>query len=1008
MVTLDLQALADAGFENPKRAQKDFAALATALGEETAQAILEKARAAVDPDAHLAAFDRAKDALVPCHDARSLDWMSRLFEASELFPRVLSSRPGLWRWVLGARSLDREKPAEHYLRECRAALRHLAPSNTEGLYRRLRRYKYRELLRLSVRDVVLGAPLPELGREMAALAQALVAAAGEVIERGLLARYGAPEEPGFCVLGMGKLGGEDLNFSSDIDLVYVYRADGQTRGGEAGVIPTVQLYARLGEALTKALSATTADGFCYRVDLNLRPHGRGGAIVLSLPATLAYYETFGRTWERAALLKARPVAGDATLADELLASLAPFVWRRSLDFGAVDALREMKAQIDLRGKASLTDVKLGPGGIREVEFFANALQLLHGGKNDRLRERHTLKALRKLELAGLIAVRDADALEEAYLFLRRVENRLQMFEERQTQTLPEGDRERRRLARTLGFESWDAFAAELARHRGYVQRAFGTLLGQTVRGEVPDEPMLALALDPDTPWEARAQALAGRGFADPETALAALERLARIQGTPFASGPGGRPGLEAVALLAEVARTADPDQALLQLSDFLGRLHAPEGYLNLLGSAPLARRRLINLFGQSEYLSRYFIGHPELLDAMVQGQVDAPLKTPERLREELAQRAHRYDDPEARLGVLRRYKNEEVLRIGLFDISGEIGVPEVATQLSALADAALDEVLFLAESEQRERYGEPTGGGARAALTIIGLGKLGGRELGYHSDLDLIFVYSGDGQAETSGGSRGTISQHEYFAKVAQRLITFLQLQLREGYLYKIDTRLRPSGNQGALVVSRDAFYTHHAKRAQLWERQALLKARGVAGDPDLFAQLRREVLDPLVYERPLPPGAGAEIDRLRARMERELAQESHEQLNPKTGHGGLVDVEFATQYLQLIHGGARPSVRTANTLEGIAALEASGVLAPADARTLREGYLFHRRVENRLRLVHGHSLSHLPTFGRPLALLARRLGYVGAEPGAAFLADYRARAAEVREAYARLLRRPA
>ncbi|HSP77329.1 MAG TPA: bifunctional [glutamate--ammonia ligase]-adenylyl-L-tyrosine phosphorylase/[glutamate--ammonia-ligase] adenylyltransferase, partial [Myxococcaceae bacterium] len=426
----------------------------------------------------------------------------------------------------------------------------------------------------------------------------------------------------------------------------------------------------------------------------------------------------------------------------------------------------------------------------------------------------------------------------------------------------------------------------------------------------------------------------------------------------------------------------------------------------LLTSMPRASRRLFNLFGQSDYLSRIFLRHPELLDALVQAQFDEVHKSSEQIRQELAVRLARHVEPEARHAEMPRFKNEELLRIGLNDISGDLSVQQVASQLTAVADAVLDECLFLALEEQRERYGLPLDAhGQREGLVVIAMGKLGGYELGYHSDLDLIFAYSGDGQEDTSGGSRGTITHHEYFAKVVQRLMTLLTVQLREGHLYKIDARLRPSGNQGALVVSLDTLREHHQKRAQLWERQALIKARPAAGDATRFDALREQVLIPLVYERPLPPDAAREIDRLRTRMERELAHENAWQLNPKLGQGGLVDVEFTVQYLQLLHGREHPQVRETNTLLALEGLLLEGCISPEDAETLRQGYLFLRRVENRLRLVHASSLAHMPTSGRPLALLARRLGVLGPEPGETFLVDYRASAVRVRDVYARVLR---
>jgi glutamate-ammonia-ligase adenylyltransferase len=972
------------------------------VGNSQANRILELARQTFHPEALLEAFGRLSESDDPSRSERVLETLAALFRASDFLPRLLAIRPGLIQWLAGSRTLNQEKPPERFIREAMAAVR--APQQDRAeLHRRLRRYKYRELLRLAVRDAVIAAPVTEVGREMSQLAEALVRAALCAVEQSLAQRYGSPQPPGFCVLGLGKLGGKDLNFSSDIDLVYLYRADGETEGGSGGALPNIQYFTKLSESLTQALSATTPDGFCFRVDLSLRPQGRGGAIALSLPAMISYYESLGRTWERAALLKARVIAGDQALGEELLESLSPFIWRRGLDLMAVNELRDLKAQIDLRGKASAQDVKLGPGGIREIEFFAVALQLLHGGKTPSLRERHTVRALRKLEQEGLIAATDADALEEAYLFLRRVENRLQMLEERQTHVLPSGDSERARMASSLGFAAWDEFERELQRHRGYVQEAFSELLGRTAREEVPDEPRLALALDPDSPEPERRLALKELGFTLPQRALAALDRLSRIREPTFQTGTAG-PSLRSVKLLSELVRTADPDQALLHFAEFIGQLRTPDGYLSFLAQAPAAERRLLNLFGQSDFLSRYFLGHPELLDLLLPTSFGEVHKDSAHLGQELSMRLNRSSDPEQRLSAMRRFKNEEVLRIGLNDISGELRVAQVAAQLTAIADAVLDEALILAQGEVRERYGAPDGLGGPEALAVIGMGKLGGRELGYHSDLDLIFVYSGAGDRETSGGSRGQITHHEYFARWAQRLLHFMQMKLREGHLYPVDARLRPSGNKGTLVVSQQAFREHHQRRAQLWERQALIKARGVAGDRLFFERLRSEVIYPLVYGRPLPDGAAAEIHRLRARIEREIAREDDHHLNPKTGHGGLVDVEFATQYLQLAHGVNAPPIRSPNTLEAIEALRVAGHLKRADAELLSQAYAFLRRVENRLCLVHGLSLGHLPTSGRPLALVGRRLGYLGLDPGAAFLSEYRAYTYRVREVYARIL----
>jgi [glutamine synthetase] adenylyltransferase / [glutamine synthetase]-adenylyl-L-tyrosine phosphorylase len=977
-------------------------ALRSLLGEARARATLEAAEASFDAAHVLAGLERLLPALALAKDAGPL--AVAVLQGSESLGRLLALRPGLLAWLSGAH-LEQPWPRARTLAAARGSVARVAVGDRETLHRRLRRFKARAQLRLAARELWAGAPSQEVGREQADLAEAVLRAALPPLEAALRLRHGTPTPEGFSVLGLGKLGGEDLNFSSDVDLVYLYRADGETSGGSEGSLPNVAYYTRLAEGLTRALSLVTEDGFCFRVDLGLRPEGRAGPAVLSLSAALQYYERAGRTWERAAWVKARGVAGDDSLASALLHGLEPFLWRRSLDFGAVDALRALKAEIDLRGKASADDVKLGPGGIREVEFFAVALQLLHGGKLPPVRVGPTLQALRRLAEAGLLTQRDADALSDGYLFLRRVENRLQMVEEQQTQRLPTGEKDRLRLARTLGLPSAETLEAELKRHRGFIASAFKTLLGQTARQEVPDEPLLALAQDAELSDAQRHQALQARGFADAEAALRSLERLRRTLSTAaLQEGPG--PGIPATLLLSECARSPDPDQALFFLAEFLGTLVAPLGYLRLLLHRPAVARKLIGLFGQSAFLSGYFVRNPELLDALVQAEGANPHKPVAQIAAELGGRLARSPMDEERLGAMRRFKNEEVLRIGLGDISSDLDVPEVAAQLSSLADAVLDACLFMAETELRERFGAPRlRDGGRAALAVLGLGKLGGGELGYHSDLDLLFVYQGGGaDEETAGGTRGSVGHPEYFARLVQRLLSLLTVQLREGRLYQVDARLRPSGNQGTLVVSEVAFREHHEKRAQLWERQALVKARAVAGDARFGAALLAQVVEPLVYDRALPAGAVEEIRRLRQRMEVEVAGETAGELDPKAGHGGLVDVEFATQYLQLLHGGRLPAVRGPNTLQALEALRAAGVLAQEDARTLRTGYLFHRRVENRLRLVHGRALTRLPTSGAPLALLARRLGHGGADPGGAFLAAYRKQAAAVRAAYNRVL----
>ncbi|HLT29261.1 MAG TPA: bifunctional [glutamate--ammonia ligase]-adenylyl-L-tyrosine phosphorylase/[glutamate--ammonia-ligase] adenylyltransferase [Myxococcaceae bacterium] len=988
-------------FRDPALARRLHEALVAQHGTEQAGRLLSRASRSVDPDGLMLAFERIGPALRASRGVNAVDRAARLLETSAFLTRTLVSRPALLPWLERTQlsALGTPKTVDVYRAEARAALRRVAEGDEEGLKRALRRYKSREQLRLVARDVWQHAPLVECGREMAALAQAIVESALGVLDAWSAARHGVPSPAGFCVLGLGKLGGGDLNFSSDIDLIYLYREEGQTPSG----MSNAELYRRLGERLTRVLSEVTPEGFCFRVDLNLRPHGRVGPLVRSLSSMLSYYEVSGRTWERAALVKARPVAGDIALGESLLESLRPFVYPRSLDLGAVEALRRLKGRIDLRGQPLIRDVKLGPGGIREVEFFVNALQLVHGGKDPALREPNALKALQRIVRSGLVSDSDAERLADAYVFLRHVENRLQMREERQTHTLPSETFELNRIARGLGFRDTAHFEGALEGHRRFVKDAFDRLLGHAAREDVPYDAHLVRALDSETPEEERRRALADRGFAEPERALEALARLARIPGSPFVeAGPG--PSHEALGMLSALADTPDPDQALMLFGEFLQRLRSPEGYLALLTRSPRAGRRLFHVLGSSGFLARSLMRLPQLLDTLMQDAPENPDKPVARIHEELAQRMARTNDAEEAQVLLRRFKNEETLRIGLADIGGELSVQSVAEQLTAIADATLDHCLFLATAELRERFGEALWNGQSAGFVVVALGKLGGRELGYHSDLDLIFVYEGDGLSETTGGERGRITLHEYFARLVQRLVALLQMSLSEGSLYRVDAGLRPSGNQGTLVVSQQAFHTHHRDRAQLWERQALVRARMAAGEADLWERLYAESLVPLVYERPLPENAQHEIARLRRRMETELARETADVLDVKLGEGGLADVEFATQTLQLLHGGRIPELRRTNTLEALRMLQAQRILSWDDAETLYNGYLFLRRVETRLRLVHGTSMSRLPTHGRALELLARRLGLLGPDAGAQLLTQYRDCASEVRAVYARLM----
>jgi glutamate-ammonia-ligase adenylyltransferase len=1000
------------------------------------EAVAAAARLAPDPDLALAGVERFVDgAGAPPAERDLLEALVLLSGASRMVPALLARDPHLLARAARSPFLLRPRTEGDLRRLLVRAARGLAPDDVEGFHRLLRRVRAREVVRIALRDL-RRARVKEVTGELSSLATACLDAAIRFHDRRLRARHGPPaglaaREPGagFCALAMGKLGARELNFSSDVDLVYVYEKDGETEGERA--VTHFAYYAKLAELVTESIAKPTEDGFVFRVDLNLRPDGQNGPIVNSLRAAEMYYQTFGRTWERNALVKARPGAGDLAVGDELLRQLDPFVWRRSLDLDVVQEIQAMKARIDARaGAEGKEDLKLGKGGIREAEFFVSALQLLHAGRDETraLRERAVLPALDRLLFAGVVLEKDRDELADAYLFLRRAEHRLQMLEGAQTHRLPPHG-ERLWLARSMGYATEEAFEAALSAHRERVSRLFGGLL-DTGAGEVPLDPEVSLLADAQVERARRAEVAVRRGIVDTDRVLAALEAMARRR-TPFS--PLGDPAA-AVALLSDALGTPDPDQAISHLSDFAAALPNPVPYFKMLSEHRRVARLLLSLFGTSDFLSKRFLRHPELIDMLLREDQVLLEKGKEAMRREIAERLATVDPAlpvddllERQLGELRRYKNEEVLRIAIHDIAGTVDLASVSAQLTDLAEASLEACLALAEHEARSKGALPP-----ARLCVIGMGKLGGRELGYHSDLDLIFVYpsprgdeatpgggapaapaSAGGQAPPPPPAAAPPAGYERYPRLAQRLMSFLQMPLREGRLYQIDTRLRPSGNQGALVIGSAGFIRYHtapapggdgagsAVRSQLWERQALLRARHVAGDPALFAEIEEKVLVPAVYGRREDRAAlAAEIRRMRERMEAELGRESSRGKNPKTGHGGLVDVEFAAQFLQLAHGHDHPSIRAGSTPIALRRLRQAGLLREAEFEALSEGYDFLRRVELRLRIVHDFGVDHLPESGPPLRQLARRLGYAGPHPGERFLAEYGRVTAAVRQAF--------
>ena len=849
-------------------------------------------------------------------------------------------------------------------------------------------------------------PLEVVGQQLSALADLCLERALAFALEHQASRTGPALGPDgaaltLAVIAMGKYGAQELNFCSDIDLIYLYSSD----EGSAAELSPHEHFSRVCRLVTRLVSEPNAEGFSFRVDLRLRPEGNQGPVCNSLSGAERYYETWGGPWDRLAWLKGRPAAGDLDLGQQMVQILRPFVFPRSIRPEIVEQLQQLNTRIQGQrpGQGNDWNVKLHAGGIREVEFFVQALQLLHAGKQAALQAPSTLAALDKLLFAGLISEQEHRGLGQAYELWRRLEHRLQLYAGRQTHLLPGAGPRRAWIAAHLGLAA-DLFEQLVARHRQQVSAVFATLGGDASEPQA-DGSSLAPLLDQGARLaeDEALPLLAEAGFAQPRRAL---EQLALLQDKPW--GPLGRspsPGLARLALplLTEISRSPDPDAALHHLVELSLRFGPYSGMWGMLSDNPKTLRLLVNLFGSSDYLARLFCDNPQLLDQLLSAGHVQPRLDRAQLDQALQQRLSAVDpdDLEARLTLVGRFRNEEVLRIGLHDIASGLDQDQVWEQLTDLADCVLAAVypLLLAQLCQRHGRLEPAAPGQDpAAMVVLGLGKLGSRELTYASDLDLIFVFRGNG---TTSGPR-PVSHAEFFTRLAQRLIHTLGTDMGQGRLYEVDTRLRPSGNQGTLICSLESFEAYHQRQTQIWERQALIKARAVAGDPGLGQQLERWIVDH-VYGEPLQPQQlRRQIHRHRQRMEHELAREQQGFHDLKLGRGGMLDIDFVVQYLQLRHG-QDPALRVRSTPQALGALAASGHLTAELARDLEQSYRFLRRLESRLRMVRDRPAARLPGTAQGLEVMARRLGYrrqPDSSPGAQLLQEYQRQTDFIRSSY--------
>ena len=853
---------------------------------------------------------------------------------SHFLKRLLTSRPEL----VPQLAATWEKPLSED--QLLAAL-NPAPTDDEGLKRSLRQLRQRVMAQLCLRDVCGLAPLEEVVEGMTMLADVTTNYALDFVHRQLVATCGEPldrngEPQRLMVIGMGKLGGRELNVSSDVDYIFIYPEEGETAGPKR--IENYDFFNRLGKRLIAALGEITGDGQVFRVDMRLRPNGDSGPLVCSLDALENYFITQGREWERYAWIKARVMNTGDSAQPEHMAALRrvakPFVFRKYLDFGAINAMRDLHAQIrrEVARKDKADHVKLGPGGIREVEFIAQVFQLIRGGRDPALQIRPTLAVLKLLVERRLIPAETEVELREAYVFLRRLEHRLQFVDDQQTHMLPETEEARHSVALSMGFADWPAMLAVLDGHRKRVSSHFDAVFSEPEEGE---HPLAALWLGQIDPAVALSQ-LGEMGYRQPAEGVERLQSF-RASGRYQQLPASNRERLDRVLprFIEAAAKTPSPDATLSRGLGFLELISRRGAYLALLQQYPQTLSKVADMVGASSWAADYLGRHPILLDELLDPRLyDNATDWPafrEALRRNLADHA---GDTEREMDILREQHHGQVFRLLAQDLAGLQSVEHLSDHLTELAEIMVQETLNLCWGNVRKRHRE------QPAFAVIGYGKLGGKELGYASDLDMVYLYDDPAQ-----------EAEENYTRLGQRINTWLSSQTAAGMLFETDLRLRPNGDSGLLAVSVDAFHDYQKKHAWVWEHQALTRARFCAGDPavgERFEATRREIL---MQPRDLA-ALKAEVLAMRKKMLDTNAAQNETEFDIKQDPGGIIDVEFIVQYLVLGYAAMHPQL-TGNlgniALLGLAA--ELGLIPRDEAVLVQDAYREYRRLQHGKRL---------------------------------------------------------
>ena len=880
------------------------------------------------------------------------DSIARVFAASDFVARSCARDAQLLAALIGSGDLERRLAAREFASRAAA----LAAGPTEAVVQsELRRWRRAELTRIAWRDLAGWADLAETLADLTAFADAAIDTALEHGRRALAARYGEPRSPAhlpqpLVVIAMGKLGGGELNFSSDVDLVLLFPEHGDTDGAHS--ISNEEFFTRLGQSLVRLLETPTAEGFVLRVDLRLRPFGDSGPLVSSFAAFEDYLPRHGRDWERYAYVKARPVTARERYGELHAAAIRPFVYRRYLDYGVFESLREMKALIEreIERRELADNVKLGPGGIREIEFIVQALQLTRGGRDRRLQTPSLFAALARLGELRLLPALAVTELTSAYVFLRRLENRLQMLDDAQVHRLPAEPLARERLALAMGARDWPALARELEVHREAVSRHFRLVIfgaGQ------PDTSAVRIDLgrfwDSQAETAALADALTGAGFTDSAEVTRLLLEL-RASTLVRKLDEAGRRRLQALLplLLAEVSRSTAQLPVLRRVLAIIEATGKRSAYFALLQENGTARARLVELCRHGDFLAAQIAAHPLLLDELIDERLLTQLPTRAAFARELSERLEQLheDDPEQQVEALRQFQRAALFRVAVADLTGLLPLMQVSDRLTDIAELIVECAMQLGWRQITAQYGTPScqdGSAVRAVnICAIGYGKLGGMELGYSSDLDLVFLHDSRGERQETSGAR-PIENQLFFVRLAQRIVHLLTMHSAAGRLYEVDVRLRPSGKGGLLVTNIEAFADYQRQEAWTWEHQALLHARAVAGAPELRARFEAVRLDVLCHHV-RREGLREEVRSMRERMRRELSRGAATSFDIKQDGGGIADIEFLAQYWALRWAREYPPlVMYSDTIRQLESVASADLVPQSSVDVLTAAYRAYR-----------------------------------------------------------------